>query len=542
MLYYRIGGTAVAYVSGNEVQYGNQGGSDYVTISAGSSEKVRITTTGNVGIGTTNPGAKLHVEGNIFQPSGILYTDHVTPYTGNQLQLLGGGSNYLYINGDVGIGTNSPTERLHIYQSATTSQAYLVLQNNRTRNAAVFTQTTNGGFYTGTSIGTDTLCWQVYDAASGERMRITSDGNVGIGTSSPSTKLNITGTLGFTAGAASAIIRRTDVVGSNGIRIQGNANDTVSDTNAGASIFVGGGVLGDTFEGNIILTAYGSIADENRNTIRFSNRSGVDTVTERMRINYLGNVGIGITNPSARLTVWTPSATGQQVGLRLNNPFGFDNLNTGAKIIFSQDRSAAEDFPMGELGVGQANAATSANGYMYFSTRNTTMGERMRIASDGKVGIGTDSPNRTLTVNGDTQMQDIVCSTAIYLGGTAAANALDDYEEGTWTPTDGSGAGLTITNINSQYTKIGNVVNISLDITYPSTANASDMAIVGLPFTIATDGGASIGYTTFAPAIQTFVQTASSINGFRLQNGGGDTISNATMSTIRIQISATYFV
>ena len=88
-------------------------------------------------------------------------------------------SNTLFVDSSanaVGIGTSSPSQKLHVYESATGSQAYVTVQNNRSRNAAVLTQTTNGGFYTGTSIGTDTLCWQVYDASAGERLRINSDG------------------------------------------------------------------------------------------------------------------------------------------------------------------------------------------------------------------------------------------------------------------------------------------------------------------------------------------------------------------------------
>jgi hypothetical protein len=80
-------------------------------------------------------------------------------------------------SGNVGIGV-SPSQKLHVYQSATDSQSYVAVQNNRSRNAAVLTQTTNGGFYTGTSVGTDTFCWQVYDASQGERLRIDSNGHL----------------------------------------------------------------------------------------------------------------------------------------------------------------------------------------------------------------------------------------------------------------------------------------------------------------------------------------------------------------------------
>ena len=80
-------------------------------------------------------------------------------------------------SGSVGIGTTSPSTKLHVYEASTSSSAHLTIQNNRTRNAAVLTQTTNGGFYAGTSIGTDTFNYQIYDAVAGEaRLTIASTG------------------------------------------------------------------------------------------------------------------------------------------------------------------------------------------------------------------------------------------------------------------------------------------------------------------------------------------------------------------------------
>ena len=118
-----------------------------------------------------------------------------------------------------------------------------------------------------------------------------------------STGLAVTGTLSATGTVAvgpsvgMAVIRRNSVSGSNGITIQANANDTVSDTNPGASINISGGPLTDTYEGNIELTAYGDTAGVTRNNIIFRNRSGANTVTERARIDSSGNLGIGTTSP-----------------------------------------------------------------------------------------------------------------------------------------------------------------------------------------------------------------------------------------------------
>ncbi|MDA7907086.1 tail fiber domain-containing protein [bacterium] len=68
---------------------------------------------GNVGIGTTSPNAKLEVIGTSYL-RGNTYTDILQPYTGQQLTLLGGGANTLFVNGKVGIGTTSPDTKLDV--------------------------------------------------------------------------------------------------------------------------------------------------------------------------------------------------------------------------------------------------------------------------------------------------------------------------------------------------------------------------------------------------------------------------------------------
>lgn len=64
------------------------------------------------------------------------------------------------------------------------------------------------------------------------------------------------------------------------------------------------------------------------------------------------------------------------------------------------------------------------------------------------------------------------------------ANTLDDYEEGTWTPADVSGAGLSLTVASATYTKVGREVFIKAYLTFPATANGAQAQIGGLPFTV----------------------------------------------------------
>jgi hypothetical protein len=123
--------------------------------------------------------------------------------------------------------------------------------------------------------------------------------------------------------------------------------------------------------------------------------------------------------------------------------------------------------------------------------------------------------------------------------GTGTSELLADYEEGTWTPTDASGAGLTLTSQSGVYTKIGNTVYFNCVAQYPVTADASLFKIGGLPFAPNTDGGASVGYTTYATAGALFVQVSNAVNGLRLLTTSGAFLTNADMSNALITITGT---
>ena len=73
---------------------------------------------------------------------------------------------------------------------------------------------------------------------------------------------------------------------------------------------------------------------------------------------------------------------------------------------------------------------------------------------------------------------------AVFVGGTGSANQFDDYEEGTYTPVDTSGASLSLTNnTTARYTKIGRMVYVQFDTTWPSTSNNADVGF-SLPFSL----------------------------------------------------------
>ena len=90
-----------------------------ITFSPAGVQQMLLSTSGNVGIGTSSPGAKLHVVGNTFVQSGTIFTDAITSYGGTSLSL-NGGSNLISItggsermridsNGKLLVGTTSAT-------------------------------------------------------------------------------------------------------------------------------------------------------------------------------------------------------------------------------------------------------------------------------------------------------------------------------------------------------------------------------------------------------------------------------------------------
>jgi hypothetical protein len=87
-------------------------------------------------------------------------------------------------------------------------------------------------------------------------------------------------------------------------------------------------------------------------------------------------------------------------------------------------------------------------------------------------------------------------------GDTAAANALDDYEEGTWTPTMtySGGGSATLSEALGHYTKIGRFVNIMLTITCSAQGGGSgDVQFNNLPFQAGSTTGFRInGFATYA--------------------------------------------
>jgi hypothetical protein len=145
----------------------------------------------------------------------------------------------------------------------------------------------------------------------------------------------------------------------------------------------------------------------------------------------------------------------------------------------------------------------------------------MRINSSGNLGIGVTSPACILDISGSTGGQIKFPATQ---NASSDANTLDDYEEGSWTPSIG---GTATYNVQSgRYRKIGALCTISCEMHINTLGTGSTSQIFGAPFTPASSSGTSSGPIGYAANLATSVI---SLN-FRLDEGNS-VINNIALSS-----------
>ena len=224
------------------------------------SEKVRIDTSGNVGIGGASGGAKLDVNGSCaFGDGADISGGHVaiksdgTGTDGAFFIANNDGTALMKVldNGNVGAGTSSPSVKLHVYDSADHARLSVQCANSNGRHWQF--QSRNDGLF-----------WIRDDTAGANRMIFDTAGNIGINDGSPSYKLDITGP-GTSDGST---LRLNDVASS-----ANSKHLLITRASAVASVGIAGSQAGDP--------------------LWISRSGGYDLI-----IDLNGNCGIGTTGPS----------------------------------------------------------------------------------------------------------------------------------------------------------------------------------------------------------------------------------------------------
>jgi hypothetical protein len=438
--------------------------------------------TGNVGIGTNNPAVRfalngsgvnvyntdawiennIHVQGNETLAQGGrgrlrvgsawgysgLYTDVSSTGAQNDL-VLGAGSgnvrvgpgaaiaqNFLVPNGNVGIGTASPASaRLHLYSPSNT---YLRIGAPLANQSAIaFNDDTNGQdivLYR----PENTRNFSIWTAQSSIVMTVTQPGSVGLGTTTPSFKFDVQGGQINSSGglciAGDCKTAWSQVGGSqwtttgstvhyNGGNVGVGTASPVFDVNTAKyfTVDAGPGAIGSigaaggtgnlgtavsqvAFVNSSLGTAEKRLATivgatdtaVNSGTIDFWTASGGAFSAPRMRIASNGNIGIGTTTPSSPLEVSRSQAAATVLQVTNSNTSAG---NAALMRMFTSGNNALTLSATGNAGAGGYAAITQeANLPLVFQTNSA---ERMRIAADGNLGVGTTSPTAKLHVAGD---------------------------------------------------------------------------------------------------------------------------------------------
>ena len=267
-------------------------------------------------------------------------------------------------------------------------------------------------------------------------------------------------------------------------------------------------------------------------------------------------LGIGTSSASSSLTVAStdgsaPNNTAGNNTLRLRSS-ATAAVGTGSSITFEGQtgNSIATYAFAGILGYKGSASASDYSGGMAFYTQNsggaTALTERMRITNTGGVSIATttDAGAGNLLMGTGNITQGTAAKGINFTANTPAAGMtsqlLNWYEEGTWTPTDGSGAGLSLTVTSATYTRTGRTVFLTGDITYPSTTSASAAIISGLPFNSASNGGGmNVHYTGYSSRFSGVAGGASIIL-YGLAGSGFNAMTNIALSTIRTIFTVSY--
>jgi hypothetical protein len=364
--------------AGTPIIFGATDATDPLALYSGGGEKIRVTTAGNVGIGTAVPNEKLTVAGNISS-TNVVYA-------------LGGNSN-LWNSAYTSVNTNSANGASVFTtvnaNSANWSSIYTTTNTNSAKWDSTYTTVNtnsanyilDGGNTKGANllVGTNDNFNLNLETAGTTKMTVTSAGDVGIGTTSTQTRLDVNGD---TRAGGFLYIDRTS--GNLTSYFQLKARGAAEVSNYGNPVGNGAAEFGAVGTSGLI------VGTQNATPLVLGT-----TNAERVRITAAGNVGIGATGPNAKLEVVESTSNIASVILRATTA-------ASPRVEFIDGAGTPNKWSVG------AGAGTTSDGkfFIYDARQNA---HRLNIDASGNVGIGTIAPSTLLHIqkdqNSDTELR-----------------------------------------------------------------------------------------------------------------------------------------
>lgn len=463
----------------DRIKIANSGDISFYNDAGSSQDLYWDASTSRLGLGTTSPLSDIHIaqsspvirmedtDNNAIAQilyntasGGLLLRSDVNQATGTSgsniiFQTDGSEAMRIDSSGNVGIGTTSPQEELDI---------------SSTNPAVRLSDTTTSGLYhrvvsSGNNLYLESDAGNV--AASSfigfrtdgvEHMRLTSDRRLGIGTTSPDTELDVEGTVRATTGSEYTELKYY------GVEFNRLASYVRPDNNNTKYLFIGSNA---TYR-NWLRIEHGA-SESHRFHIGAS---------EAARIDSSGNLLVGKTSASISTAGGEIRSSGIMAATVSNGtPLYLSRLSTDGEIIqLRKDGSTIGSIGVlaGHLGIAEGGCGLRfENDTQRILPANSTYG-----TNDASIDLG-----RT-----DGRFKDLYLSGGVYLGGTGSANLLDDYEEGTFTPTFGGStadpSGVTYDSQIGTYTKVGTSVQVTIKLGTDAitSVGSGNLRIRGLPF------------------------------------------------------------
>ncbi|MEK6577886.1 MAG: hypothetical protein AABZ55_01550, partial [Bdellovibrionota bacterium] len=454
------GSTAIGTDGG--IASGGAGHIEFRTGGYGSAqERMRIISTGEIGIGTTAPGARLDITDASTTTSAIIlpragnftgtnvngmmrYNTSLNKFeayeNGGWINIIGGGSatsvsanagtellpsvsfsgdpdtgwwhpaaNTMAAStagtervridptGNVGIGTTSPAKKLHIQSVGGNG---ILIETTGANTQPTLQLANPGTWWEVSNDGTDGNKFKITDATGpSTRLTIDSSGNVGVGTTSPTAKLDVAGNISATSNDSITIDAINSLGG--GQAIHGWAGNTNGVGINGEATAIGG--IGVRGAANVGISGYfqaNSAANINPTLVTQQNGAGIGDLfqaqnaagTALVNISSAGNLGIGTSTPVSKLDILGNVNVG---GTDVNGNYGVQFVNRTDHGLFQAANTS--NIYLSSLESIRINIDSNNNSTSTFSIAHSGNGEAgglelFRIQEDGNVGIGTTSP------------------------------------------------------------------------------------------------------------------------------------------------------